>query len=608
MKKNLYVLKKEIVSRLDAFRDLMKKSGVAAAIVPQADPHMSEYLASHWQVRRWLSSFTGSAGDLVVTMDDAMLWTDSRYFIQAAAQLDGTGIRLMKDGLRETPTIAHELCRLLPTGAVVGVDGMLIPHSRLTALRSELAVNGIELNCHFDVIDNIWTNRPALPADAVYIHDMQYAGRSARDKIADIMKETVAAGANATLMSALDEIAWTLNIRSNDVKYTPVATAFLYLEEGSAILFIDEAKLNDATHAYLASQGVVAKPYSEIQKFLSALPAGERVLVDASKTAGAIMDILGPRAVDGGTTAATRLKSVKNEVQINGIRQAMVRDGVAMVHAFMEIEERLAKGETVTELSVGEALHKYRSMGENYRDESFGTIAGYGPHGAIVHYEADEESNMTLERKGLLLVDSGAQYLDGTTDITRTICLGTPDAQEKRDFTLVMKGHIALACAVFPEGTRGTQLDVLAHQFLWKNGLNYLHGTGHGVGHFLGVHEGPHGIRMNYIDAPLLPGSITSNEPGLYRENVHGIRCENLVLCRRLEETEFGAFLSFETLTMFPFDRALLDLDIMTPEEIAWVDSYHETVRERLMPHLSDEESRRWLSEHTEPLMNNNLR
>lgn len=601
-------MKEEIVSRLDAFRGLMKKAGIAAAIIPQADPHMSEYLASHWQVRRWLSSFTGSAGDLVVTMDDAMLWTDSRYFIQAAAQLDGTGIRLMKDGLSGTPSIAQELCRLLPAGAVVGVDGMLMPHSRLTALRSELAVKGIELNCHFDVIDTIWTNRPALPADAVYIHDIQYAGRSARDKIVDIIKETVAAGANATLMSALDEIAWTLNIRSNDVKYTPVATAFLYLEEGSAVLFIDEAKLNDTTHAYLASQGVVTKPYSDIQKFLSAFPAGERVLVDASKTAGAIIDILGSRAVDGGTTAATRLKSVKNDVQINGIRQAMVRDGVAMVHAFMEIEERLAKGETVTELSVGEALHKYRSMGENYRDESFGTIAGYGPHGAIVHYEADEESDATLERKGLLLVDSGAQYLDGTTDITRTICLGTPDAQEKRDFTLVMKGHIALASAIFPEGTRGTQLDVLAHQFLWKNGLNYLHGTGHGVGHFLGVHEGPHGIRMNYIDAPLLPGSITSNEPGLYRENVHGIRCENLVLCRRLDETEFGTFLSFETLTMFPFDRALFDLDIMTPEEIAWVDSYHQTVRERLMPHLSDDESRRWLAEHTEPLMNNNLR
>lgn len=601
-------MKEEIVSRLDAFRGLMKKAGIAAAIIPQADPHMSEYLASHWQVRRWLSSFTGSAGDLVVTMDDAMLWTDSRYFIQAAAQLDGTGIRLMKDGLSGTPSIEQELCRLLPAGAVVGVDGMLMPHSRLTALRSELAVKGIELNCHFDVIDTIWTNRPALPADAVYIHDIQYAGRSARDKIVDIIKETVAAGANATLMSALDEIAWTLNIRSNDVRYTPVATAFLYLEEGSAVLFIDEAKLNDTTHAYLASQGVVTKPYSDIQKFLSALPAGERVLVDASKTAGAIIDILGSRAVDGGTTAATRLKSVKNDVQINGIRQAMVRDGVAMVHAFMEIEERLAKGETVTELSVGEALHKYRSMGENYRDESFGTIAGYGPHGAIVHYEADEESDATLERKGLLLVDSGAQYLDGTTDITRTICLGTPDAQEKRDFTLVMKGHIALASAIFPEGTRGTQLDVLAHQFLWKNGLNYLHGTGHGVGHFLGVHEGPHGIRMNYIDAPLLPGSITSNEPGLYRENVHGIRCENLVLCRRLDETEFGTFLSFETLTMFPFDRALFDLDIMTPEEIAWVDSYHQTVRERLMPHLSDDESRRWLAEHTEPLMNNNLR
>lgn len=595
-------MKEEIVSRLDAFRGLMKKAGIAAAIIPQADPHMSEYLASHWQVRRWLSSFTGSAGDLVITSDKAMLWTDSRYFLQAAAQLEGTGIALMKDGLPGTPSIAQELCRLLPTGAVVGVDGMLMPHSRLTALRSTLAAKGIDLDCHFDVIDRIWTDRPALPADAVYIHGVEFAGRAARAKMDDIMRETLAAGADATLMSALDEIAWTLNIRSNDVRYTPVATVFLYMKEGSALLFIDEAKLDAATRAALAAEGVEVKPYSAIQDFLYSLPAGERVLVDASKTAGAIIDILGDRAVDGGTTPATRLKAVKNDVQIEGIRRAMVRDGVAMVYAFMEIEERLARGEAVTELSVGEVLHRYRSMGENYRDESFGTIAGYGPHGAIVHYEADAESDATLRRKGLLLVDSGAQYLDGTTDITRTICLGTPDALEKRDFTLVMKGHIALATAVFPEGTRGTQLDVLAHQYLWKNGLNYMHGTGHGVGHFLGVHEGPHGIRMNYVDAPVLPGSITSNEPGLYRENVHGIRCENLVLCHRLEQTEFGTFLAFETLTLFPFDRSLFDLDIMSAEEIAWVDSYHATVRSRLMPHIADENARRWLEDKTEPL------
>ena len=595
-------MKEEIKARLEAFRGLMKEAGIAAAIIPQADPHLSEYLASHWQVRRWLSSFTGSAGDLLVTLDNAMLWTDSRYFIQAAAQLKGTGIKLMKDGLLSTPSMTQVLCDTLPAGSVVGLDGMLMPYSQVTTLRDALDAKGIKLNCHFDVIDRIWTDRPALPSDAVYEHDIRYAGESARDKIAKIMTATVAAGANATLMSALDEIAWTLNIRSNDVRYTPVATSFLFLDEGSATLFIDSAKLNDATNAYLASQGVTTRSYSDFTAFLTQLPENERVLVDTAKTAGAIIDILGDRVVDSGTTAAARLKSVKNETQLDGVRKAMIRDGVALVHAFMELEDRLTAGDTVTELTMGELLHKYRSQGENYKDESFGTIAGYGPHGAIVHYEADEQSNATLARSGLLLVDSGAQYLDGTTDITRTICLGTPTADEKKDFTLVMKGHIALAKAVFPEGTRGAQLDALAHQFLWKNGLNYLHGTGHGVGFFLGVHEGPHSIRLNNVEAPLMPGCITSNEPGVYLEGVHGIRCENLVLCHKTMTTEFGTFLGFETLTLFPFDRQLFDLSLMTAEEIDWVDNYHATVRQRLLPELKDDRSRAWLTAHTEPL------
>lgn len=599
-------MKEEIKARLEAFRGLMKSAGIAAAIIPQADPHMSEYLASHWQVRRWLSSFTGSAGDLLVTLDDAMLWTDSRYFLQAAAQLEGTGIKLMKDGLLTTPSMTQVLCDTLPAGATVGVDGMLMPYSSLTQLKEALAAKNIKLDCHFDVIDRIWKDRPALPADEVYEHDIRFAGESARDKIAAIMAATKDAGADATLMSALDEIAWTLNIRSNDVRYTPVATSFLYINGSGSTLFIDDAKLTDSVRAYLASQGVVTKPYKDFVGFISNLPSCEHVLVDSAKTAGAIIDILADRAIDGGTTIAAKLKSVKNDVQLAGVRNAMVRDGVALVHAFMELEDLLASGAKVTELTVGELLHKYRSRGENYKDESFGTIAGYGPHGAIVHYEANEETNATLRTEGLLLVDSGAQYLDGTTDITRTICLGKPTADEKKDFTLVMKGHIALARAVFPLGTRGAQLDVLAHQYLWRNGLNYLHGTGHGVGFFLGVHEGPHSIRLNNVEAPLRPGCITSNEPGVYLENVHGIRCENLVLCHKLFTTEFGDFLGFETLTLFPFDRQLFELSLMTEEEIAWLDNYHATVRSRLLPCLTDEKSRKWLIAHTEPLAANN--
>ncbi len=595
-------MKEDIKQRIDAFRSLMKESGIDAAIIPQADPHMSEYLAPHWQVRRWLSGFTGSAGDLLITADKAMLWTDSRYFLQAANQLEGTGIELMKDGLLTTPSMTEIICGLLPSGATVGVDGMLMPSQQLRALRADLAVKGICLDCRFAPVDRIWTDRPDLPEDAVYEHELEYAGESADSKIEKILAATKNANADAVLMSALDEIAWTLNIRSWDVKYTPVATAFFYITDRERVLFINPAKITEDTAAYLMRTGVEVRPYSDFQRFLELLPQSVRVLVDESKTAGAIIDILGERAVDGGTTVATKLKSVKNDKQLEGVRNAMIRDGVALVKFFMEFEDRFNAGEALTELDVEAILHDKRRSGENFMDESFGTIAGYGPHGAIVHYEADKESNAALQHKSLLLVDSGAQYLDGTTDITRTFALGVPTEQEKNDFTLVMKGHIALATAIFPEGTRGAQLDALARQFLWKNGLNYLHGTGHGVGFFLGVHEGPQSIRLNNVEAPLLPGCITSNEPGLYRENVHGIRCENLVLTHKVMETEFGTFLGFETLTLCPFDRSLFNTTLMTSEEIKWVDDYHAMVRERLMPHLGMPEQRKWLSEHTQPL------
>ena len=590
------------VARLDALRNVMREAGIAAVVVPQADPHLGEYLAAHWQVRRWLSGFTGSAGDLVVTLDRALLWTDSRYFIQAAAQLDGSGIELMKDGLAETPSIAAFLCSALPAGSRVGVDGMLFSAPALEALASRLESAGIDLDCHFDPVGRLWSDRPALPDGKIFVHDSKYAGQSARRKIEDVLGAVKGEGAAAVFVSALDEIAWILNIRFNDVRHTPVATSYLYLSEADKVLFIAEAKLTDETRAYLASEGVRTQDYGAVTAFLAALPESVRVLVDPARTSGAVMDILGSRAVATAVSPAAVMKSVKNDVQIAGVRNAMVRDGVALVKAFMEIERRMADGEATTELDVAALLHEYRSQGDLYFDESFGTIAGYADHGAIVHYEADAASNAQLQPRGLLLVDSGAQYLDGTTDITRTIALGEPTAEEKRDFTLVMKGHIALANTVFPAGTRGAQLDAIARQFLWKNGLSYLHGTGHGVGHFLSVHEGPHSIRLNNVEAPLLPGSITSNEPGLYREGVHGIRCENLVLCRELMETEFGTFLGFETLTLFPFDRSLFDTSIMTEEEVAWVDNYHALVRERLWPALENAAQRAWLDVHTASL------
>ncbi|MDE6528456.1 MAG: aminopeptidase P family protein, partial [Muribaculaceae bacterium] len=565
------MMNEKITERISALRAQMKQSGLNATLIPQTDPHQSEYIADHWQVRRWLSGFTGSAGTLVITDNDALLWTDSRYFIQASEQLRGTGITLMKDGLPETPSITHYLTNSLHKGETVGIDGALFSMVETANLRSALEKHGIKLNTGFDSIDTIWTDRPPLPAAPVFIHDIAFAGESVSDKIGKILADAATQGADAVFISPLDEIAWTLNIRSRDVKCNPVATAFLYLSHQGSTLFIIEDKIDAATREYLAGNNVRTAPYGDALKFLRALPASARVLIEASRTSGRVADTLGLRAVTG-ASPVPMLKAVKNDIQIAGIRRSMEIDGAALTGAFMEIERMMRDGETLTELAVSEILTRFRSQQPNYFDESFETIAGYGPHGAIVHYSASSESSSTIEPHGLLLIDSGAQYLTGTTDITRTIAMGVPTPQEKHDFTLVMKGHIALGTAIFPEGTRGGQLDALARQFLWREGLSYLHGTGHGVGHFLNVHEGPQSIRLNDVPATLRPGMLTSNEPGLYREGIHGIRCENLVLTIPAFTTEFGNFYRFETMPLFPFDRTLFDTRIMTEEEINWVD------------------------------------
>lgn len=593
-------MKKQIVDRLDAFRAEMKKQGVAAAIIPQTDAHLGEYIASRWQVRRWLSGFTGSAGTLVITATDALLWTDSRYFLQAAEQLEGTGIKLMKDGLPETPSITAWLINTLVKGQTVGVDGLLFSATEIDNLRDTLGRRGLRLDADFAPINAIWTDRPELPGDPVFIHDVKYAGRAAADKIRTVLQQTAQQGAEALLVADLAEIAWVLNIRSSDVSCTPVATAFLYLAPAGSTLFIKEEKINEEVQGYLAENGVTIAPYSSITGFLESQPENATVLYEPGRTASRLRDALGQRAVSGSSPIAM-LKAAKNSVQIECVRRAMENDGAALVGAFMEIEERMAKGIKLTELDVADILTKYRSQQPGYFEPSFDTIAGYGPHGAIVHYSATEESSVTVEPHGLLLIDSGAQYLYGTTDITRTIAMGTPTAEERHDFTLVMKGHIALAQAIYPEGTRGGQLDALARQFLWKEGLSYLHGTGHGVGQFLSVHEGPQSIRLNDVPYPLVPGMITSNEPGLYRSGIHGIRCENLVLTVPAFKTEFGQFYRFETLTLFPFDRSLFDTSIMTPAEIEWVNGYHAEVRSRLTPLLTPAQAE-WLRSKTEAI------
>ncbi len=594
-------MKEEIIKRLDAFRAEMRKAGIAAVVIPQTDAHLGEYIASHWQVRRWLSGFTGSAGTLVVTLNEALLWTDSRYFIQAALQLDGTGIKLMKEGIPGTPTITQWLVTNLVKGQTVGIDGFLFSATEADAMGAVLAKHDLKLDTHFAPIDTIWTDRPGLPADPVFLHDVKYAGRDAADKMKQVLAQTLEQGATSIIITDLTDVAWTLNIRSSDVSCTPVATSFLYLAETGAVLFINPAKIDDEVKAYLAANKVEVAPYESVVGYLENLPATATVLVEPSRVAARLRDALGARAVSGASPVAL-LKAVKNSVQIQGIRRAMESDGAALVGAFMEIERRNATGESLTELDVADILTEYRSKQPEYFEPSFDTIAGYGPHGAIVHYSATEESSVRIEPHGLLLIDSGAQYKYGTTDITRTICMGTPTADERHDFTLVMKGHIALAQAIYPEGTRGGQLDALARQFLWKEGLSYLHGTGHGVGHFLSVHEGPQSIRLNDVPYALQPGMMTSNEPGLYREGVHGIRCENLVLTVPAFTTEMGNFFRFETMTLFPFDLNLFDTAIMTDAEIDWVNGYHREVRSRLTPLLTPEQAA-WLETKTQPLV-----
>ncbi len=590
-------MKEEIAKRLAALRDAMRQADIAAIIIPQTDPHQSEYLADHWQVRRHFSGFTGSAGSLVVTADNALLWTDSRYFIQAASQLDGTGIELMKDGLPGTPDIISYLTRNISPGATVGIDGWLFSTDAVAAMNASLTAKGLKLRTDFDPFDALWPDRPALPQAPIFVHDIKYAGRSAADKIADILAKTDADG---VFVSALDEIAWTLNIRSRDVQCNPVATAYLYISGDGSVLLTDPAKVTPETAAHLQANGVKVAPYSTVGDFIASLPSNATVLAEPAKTSHAVASALGGRMVKGASPIAM-FKACKNNAQIRGTRSAMERDGVAMVKALMEIERMMRAGEKLTEMGIAALLTRLRSEGELYFDDSFDTIAGFREHGAIVHYSATPDTDATLSPDGLLLIDSGAQYLDGTTDITRTISLGNPTELQRHDFTLVMKGHIALASMVFPAGTTGHQLDAIARQSLWKEGLGYLHGTGHGVGHFLNVHEGPQSVRLNYVPTPLTPGMITSNEPGLYREGIHGIRCENLVLTIPAMTTDFGEFLQFETLTLCPFDLSLFDLSLMSDTEIEWVNSYHATVRERLTPMLTPGQAQ-WLANKTAPL------
>ena len=582
-----------VKERIEKLRGMMRRNALAAFIIPSTDPHMSEYVAPHWQAREWFSGFNGSAGTLVVTPDEAGLWTDSRYFLQAAEQLKGSGIELYKDGLPDTPSIEVFLQTHLRPGEAAGIEGQVFATSSACALQSSLKTRSIRLQSIACPFREIWTDRPPLPEGKAFVHPMEYAGRSCHEKLADIRQRMEEAGAEALLLSALDEIAWTLNIRGNDIHCNPVVVSYLLIEKEKARFFIQPAKTDSELEAYLAANDIDIHPYEEVQTFLAqaSYPA---LWLENAKTNYALSQVVPPtcRLIDMPSPVAL-LKAVRNEVEMAGLRRAMQRDGVALAKFLKWLEEAVPQGGE-TEISVDKKLHAFRAEQPLYMGESFDTIAGYGAHGAIVHYEATPETDIPLKPEGFLLLDSGAQYLDGTTDITRTIALGPLTQEEKEDYTLILKGHIALAQAVFPEGTRGAQLDVLARMPIWQRRMNYLHGTGHGVGHFLNVHEGPQSIRMNENPVTLKAGMLTSNEPGVYKAGSHGIRTENLMLTVPAGEGMFGGYLRFETVTLCPIDTAGLIREMLTDDEARWLNDYHRTVYEKLAPDL-DEAEREWL-------------
>lgn len=586
-----------IKARLEQLREVMGREGIDAFIFPSTDPHNGEYVPDHWKGREYVSGFNGSAGTVVVTQNEAALWTDSRYFIAAGEQLKGTGIQLMKMKIEGTPTIPHWIGLKLAAngGSVAGIDGMVNSVETVEAIASQLrAEGGITLRTNFDPLDIVWKDRPGIPDNKAEIHPLRFAGETAESKLARIRQALRERHASGMLMSALDDIAWTLNLRGSDVHCNPVAVAYLLIGENDSTLYINRCKLTPEVKDYLRNINVGTDDYHNVGKGLKEY-RGYNILMDPSETSYSLYKAYGERPRVMEPSPVTSMKTVKNAAEIEGYRNAMTRDGVAMVKFLRWLKPAVGKG-GVTEMSADRQLTALRAEQPLFKDISFDTIAGYGPHGAIVHYEATEETDAELKPEGLLLLDSGAQYLDGTTDITRTIALGPVSDEQRHVYTLVLKGHIRLAMAKFPANASGTQLDILAREAMWREGLNYLHGTGHGVGSYLNVHEGPHQIRMEYKPEPLRPGMTVTNEPGLYLEGKFGVRIENTMLITDYMTSPFGHFLQLEPLTLCPIDTAPIDITMLSEEERAYLNSYHAHVRDTLAPHLYGEDLT-WLNE-----------
>lgn len=592
-------MKTTICERIAALRAAMKEQNIQAYIIPTTDPHLSEYPAACWKYREWISGFTGSAGTVVVTLDKAGLWTDSRYFLQAEMQLEGTGIDLYKLMLPETPSIPQFLLAELGEGDTVGLNGLTYSLADAQSLELALKKKGVALNTDLSLIDPIWKDRPAMPEAQIFEMPVELSGKSSEDKLIEINQMLHKAGADCTVLSALDEVAWTANIRGTDVSYNPVAISYAYVSDKENVLFINPKKVPAEIAEHLKKEGWVLADYGKLFDYLQRLPENIRVFLDRSKTNMAIYNALpkGAEIIDG-ISPANHLKSIKNETEIKGFRNAVLKDGIALTKFYFWLEKQMAAGEKVTELSASHKLTELRSEQPLYVMDSFASISSYGPHGAVVHYSPTPETDTELKPDNLYLLDSGAQYLDGTTDITRTIALCEPTEQMKKDFTRALKGTIGIAKCKFPAGIRGCLVDAFARKALWDAGINYLHGTCHGIGHCLNVHEGPQSIRMEENPVILEPGMVMSDEPAMYRAGEYGIRTENMVLIRKDSETEFGTFLGFETLTLCYIDTRLVIPSMLSVREHAWLNKYHQQVYETLSPHLTEEE-KEWLKEKT---------
>ena len=588
-----------IAKRLEQLREMMKKNKIDAYIIPSADPHQSEYVAPRWKTREWISGFNGSAGTVVVTMKKAGLWTDGRYFLQAQEQLKESTITLFKAGLPETPDYKEWLAKELKKGADIGFDSSVMSINEVDDLKKSFESNGLKVKPGKDLVDAIWKDRPEFPSGKAVLHPLKYSGMSRPDKFKAIREKMAESGIDHHLFASLDDIAWIFNIRGNDVSCNPVVMGFGIIGKKSAELFVKKGKFNAKDMQTLEKDGVKVRDYDEVYKVLAKLNKG-KLFLDPARCSRSLFDAVDRKKVEvvKGMNMSQIMKAVKNKVEIEGMKKAHITDGVAMVKFLCWLDNALGK-EKVTEISASDKLASFRAAGENFMGLSFDTISGYGEHGAIIHYSATKESSIEVKPEGLYLIDSGGQYLTGTTDITRTIAVGKLTKKMKKDFTNVLKGHIAIAAARFPQGfTAGTHLDALARIALWKNGQNYNHGTGHGIGAYLSVHEGPMGISPRWLETKLLPGMIMSNEPGYYEAGEYGIRIENLVLVKEIEETKWGKFLGFENVTMCPIDIRTVEPEMLNAEEKKWLNDYHKEVFKNLSPLLGKEE-KEWLKKMT---------